>query len=55
MEKDFVFVILNGDGIYIVEYIIMVVNEGGVVGVYGFIDMFGFDDDVIINNGSFSG
>ena len=55
MEKDFGSATPNGDGTYTVTYTVTVVNNGGATGTYGLTDTPGFDDDITINSGSFSG
>jgi protocatechuate 3,4-dioxygenase beta subunit len=55
LEKDFVSATPNEDGTYDVSYNIIVTNLGGVEGRYTLTDTPSFDDDVIINSGSYSG
>ncbi len=55
LEKDFVNATPNEDGTYDVSYNIVVTNLGGVEGRYTLTDTPSFDDDVIINSGSYSG
>ncbi|MEL6656096.1 MAG: SdrD B-like domain-containing protein [Bacteroidota bacterium] len=55
LEKDFVSATPNGDGTYTVLYTVTVENNGGAEGIYSLQDTPSFDDDVVINSGSFSG
>src|SRR6056297_3346001 len=45
----------NGDGTFTVTYTVTVENTGGAAGSYDLEDTPGFDDDIAINSGSFSG
>ncbi|MBK9255211.1 MAG: carboxypeptidase regulatory-like domain-containing protein [Saprospiraceae bacterium] len=55
MVKDFVSIVPNHNGTYTVNYQIRVRNIGGATGQYWLKDTPLFDDDVVINSGSFSG
>jgi hypothetical protein len=55
MIKDFVNVIPQANGSYNVLYRITVGNNGGATGSYSLKDIPQFDDDVVINSGSYSG
>jgi uncharacterized repeat protein (TIGR01451 family) len=55
MVKDFVSATPNGDGTYTVLYNVIVTNTGGAEGEYSLQDTPGFDDDIMINSGSFTG
>jgi hypothetical protein len=53
--KDFVSVTPKANGSFDVVYKITVANNGGATGTYSLKDTPQFDDDVVINSGSFSG
>jgi hypothetical protein len=55
MIKDFVNVTPQANGSYNVLYRIAVGNNGGATGSYSLKDIPQFDDDVVINSGSYSG
>ncbi len=55
ITKTFVSATPNGGGNYTVSYTVTVTNDGGVAGTYDLTDTPGFDDDVVINSGSYSG
>ncbi len=55
LVKDFVSVTPKTDGSFDVMYKITVGNNGGATGTYSLKDTPQFDDDVVINNGSFNG
>ena len=55
LEKTFVSATLNGNGTFSVNYTITVMETNGVPGTYDLEDTPGFDDDIIINSGSYSG
>ena len=45
----------NNDGTFTVNYTVTVENTGGATGTYGLEDTPGFDDDITINSGTFTG
>jgi hypothetical protein len=55
MVKNFVSATPNANGSYNVTYQILVNNNGGATGTYGLKDTPLFDNDVVINSGSYSG
>ncbi|MBK8701082.1 MAG: hypothetical protein IPN29_16700 [Saprospiraceae bacterium] len=55
MVKDFGGATQNADGTYTVNYTILVNNVGGATGTYSLKDTPLFDNDVVINSGSYSG
>src|SRR6056297_1138491 len=55
LDKTFVDATPNGDGTFTVTYTVTVENSGGAAGTYDLEDTPGFDDDIAINSGSFSG
>ena len=55
MFKNFVSATPNANGSYNVTYQILVNNNGGATGTYGLKDTPLFDNDVVINSGSYSG
>ncbi|MBK8701084.1 MAG: hypothetical protein IPN29_16710 [Saprospiraceae bacterium] len=55
MVKNFVGVTTNANGTYTVNYSIVVNNAGGATGSYSLKDTPLFDNDVVINSGSYSG
>ena len=55
IDKTFVSATAQVDGSYDVTYVIRVDNLGGTVGNYRLTDTPDFDDDIVINSGSYSG
>ncbi|MBK8701081.1 MAG: hypothetical protein IPN29_16695 [Saprospiraceae bacterium] len=55
MVKNFAGATQNADGTYTVNYSIVVNNAGGATGSYSLKDTPIFDNDVVINSGSYSG
>lgn len=55
LDKEFVSATPNANGTYTVVYTIDVTNNGGAEGTYGLVDTPTFDNDVVINSGSFAG
>ena len=53
MVKTFDSATPNNDGTFTVTYMVTVENTGGAAGTYGLEDTPGFDDDVMINSGSY--
>ncbi len=55
LDKNFVSATVQPDGSYNVVYTIAVTNNGGAAGTYGLTDTPGFEDDVTINSGGYTG
>ncbi|MDF1694846.1 MAG: SdrD B-like domain-containing protein [Saprospiraceae bacterium] len=55
LEKDFISAIPKADGTFDITYTIEVTNIGGATGTYTLTDTPSFDDDITINEGSYSG
>ncbi|MBK8701083.1 MAG: hypothetical protein IPN29_16705 [Saprospiraceae bacterium] len=55
MVKNFAGATTNANGTYTVNYSIVVNNAGGATGSYSLKDTPIFDNDVVINSGSYSG